>query len=98
VIRGQHQQHRIDGVGIAADTFECRVGRKRNRRCGVAPEGLEYRGARCDVQLPQLLRDQEPVRLVAHNHRRGRGETLEAQCRLLQHGARTGEGQQLLGI
>jgi hypothetical protein len=98
VVGRQHQQHRIDRVGIASHSLERRVGGERDGGRGVASEGLEHGGARRNAQQSQLLGDQKAVRLVAHHHRRCRREALEAQQRLLQHGARTGERQQLLGI
>jgi len=60
--------------------------------------GLEDSGARRDLKLTQLLRHQEAMRLVAHDHGRGRPEPLETQHRLLQQGVGPGQGQQLLGI
>ena len=98
MVRGQHQQHRIDRAGLRGDALEGGVRRQRDGRRGVAAEGLEDRGARLDRQLPQLLGHQEAVRLVADHHRRGGGEAVQAQHRLLQHRALAGQRQQLLGI
>ena len=88
VIGRQHQQHRIDRVRLRGVPLERRVRRERDRRRGIAAEGLEHDGARLDAQLPQLLGHQEAVRLVADHHRRGGREPIEPQQRLLQHGAR----------
>jgi len=48
--------------------------------------------------VEQLLRYQEAMRLVAHDHGRGRRETLETQHGLLQQGVPVCQRQQLLGI
>src|SRR2546430_17046041 len=51
-----------------------------------------------DLELTQLLCDQEAMRLVAHDHGRGRPKPLETQHGLLQQGVGPGQRQQLLGI
>jgi hypothetical protein len=97
MVRGQDQQ---DGVriGTSAANLQGREGRERYRRRGITSERLQDECARLDIDLPQLLRHQEPVRLIANDDGGRRRHSLEAQRRLLQHGALAGQGEQLLGI
>ena len=74
------------------------MGRERDSRGRIPAEGLEHHGARLDAHLPQLLSDQEAMRLVADDHRGGRRQPLEAQSGLLQHGPLAGQGEQLLRV
>ena len=67
MVRGQHQQHRI----VPCRVLQGRERGQRDRRRGVATEGLEHDRARLDLDLPQLLGDEEAVRIVADDDRRG---------------------------
>ena len=98
VIGRQHQQYRIGRIRARGAALKRRMRAECDRRRGVASEGLEEGGAWLDLQRSQLLRYQEAMRLVAHDHGRGRRETLETQHGLLQQGVRPGQRQQLLGI
>ena len=62
----------------------------------LLPERLEHQGAGFDLDLAQLLGDQKAMRLVTDDDRRRGGQPLQAQRRLLQHGALTRQRQKLL--
>ncbi len=96
VIGRQNQQHRI--LGVRRQTLHCRVRGERNGGCGVASDGLEHDGLGLDLELPELFGDQESVCVVAHHDRRRGVQALEAQRRLLQHGARTDQGEELFRV
>ncbi len=90
MIGRQHQQQRVVASGER---------RERNGRRGVAADGFQHDCLRRHVDLAQLLGDREAMRLVADHDRRLKfGEPDHAQCRLLQHRARTRQRQELLGV
>ena len=66
---------------------------------GVAPERLEDDGSARDAEGAHLLGDDEAMLLVGDDDRRlEQGLVADPQGRLLQHGLRSDQGQELLRI
>ena len=91
MIRRQQQD---DALGVSLGHDQGRYGRGRS---GVAPLRFEHDGTRLDANFLHLFGDQETVAVVADQNRRRRVRQPRPQHRILDHGARTVECQQLLG-
>ncbi len=80
---------------FGAVEFQCRHRRRRRR---VAAAGLEDDFRRRDAGLPRLLGDNEPVFLVADEHRPGVPLISQARRRFLQKGRRCDQRQELFRV
>ena len=95
VVRGKHEQQRVT-LRSAGSGRECRDG-DRGRR--IPADGLENDRARLDADLPQLLGDEEAVRLVADDDRiRDFRQPDRPERGVLDHRALADERQELLGV
>ena len=95
MVSGKHEQQRVT-LRSARSGRECRDG-DRGRR--IPADGLENDRARLDADLPQLLGDEEAMRLVADDDRiRDFRQPNRPECSVLDHRAFADERQELLGV
>ena len=68
-------------MSVASGSIDNRLQRgQRDRRSGIAADGLEQNGARMDCHRAQLLGDREAMRLVADDDRLTRsGDARQAK-------------------